>query len=175
MSGTNGSSARVLDPLLHLADDLAGRSAPVEVAQVVEIHAVIFQLDREEYALPIARVREILRPGAITRLPGAPAHVRGITNVRGRIVPVVDLRERLGLGAAEPTARSRVLLVELGGRVVGVLVDAVSQVLRFPGAAVSQTPEAIGNRFAERVHGVARLDDRLIIVLDVDKTLLRGE
>jgi purine-binding chemotaxis protein CheW len=150
--------------LLHLADDLAGSSAPVEAAPVPEIHAVIFQLGGEEYALPIARVREILRPGAITRLPSAPAHVRGITNVRGRIVPVVDLREMLGLGASETTARSRILLVELAQRVVGVLVDAVSQVLRFPSTAVSQVEG--------EADAVARLDDRLIIVLDVDRTLL---
>jgi len=111
----------------------------------------------------------------ITRVPQAPPHVRGVANLRGRILAVVELRSRLGLAPAELTPRSRVVVVEVRGRVLGLLVDAVSQVTKVPQASVVPAPEEVVSGDAGYVTGVARWQSRLIILLDLEKALLPTE
>ncbi|HKU62071.1 MAG TPA: chemotaxis protein CheW [Gemmatimonadales bacterium] len=160
------------DALLRFADEL-GAAGPAEtVAPVPDLHLVTFTLDREAYGVPVQRVREVIRVGEITRVPQAPEHVRGVTNLRGRILPVVELRTRLGLTPASLTPRSRVVVTEAHGRILGLLVDAVLQVTRIPADTVQPPPDDIRTPEADWLAGVARRPDRLLILLDLDAVLL---
>jgi len=167
------------DSLLGFADAMDGFSerAPATPGDV-ELHLVTFHLGAEEFGIPIEMVREVLRVGDITRVPQAPLHVKGITNLRGRIVPIVSLKTRMGLPDTALTARSRCVLVEVHGRLLGLLVDAVSSVVKVPSAAVAPPPEEIVSAATDYITGVARMGSRLIILLQLEKALLldaRGE
>lgn len=136
---------------------------------------VSFRLLRETYALPVAHVREIVRVDAITRVPGGPREIRGVTNVRGRVIPVVDLRIRLGLTAGEIAARSRVLVADAMGRPIGLLVDEVRAVERIDLLAVEPPPQEVRTERSELVLGVLRRDADLTLLLDVGRVLLLDE
>jgi purine-binding chemotaxis protein CheW len=162
----------VSDALLRFADEV-GTAAPAEVsAPVAELHLVTFLLDREAYGVPVQRVREVIRVGEMTRVPQAPVHVRGVANLRGRILPVVELRTRLGLAPAVVTPKSRIMVTEAHGRILGLLVDAVLQVTRIPADTVQPPPEDIMTPQADWLAGVARRPDRLLILLELDAVLL---
>ena len=162
--------------LLRFTDALArAAESVVPPGPVGELHLVTFALDREEYGIPVAQVREVIRVGDITRVPQAPPHVRGVTNLRGRILPVVELRSRLGLAPAVPTPRSRIVVVEVRDRVLGLLVDAVLQVVKVPAETVAPTPEEVRSSDAEYLGGVARWNDRLVILLELEQALLPQE
>lgn len=161
------------DDLLVFADAVARESGSVEVAEAEpERHLVTFVLEREEFGIPIGRTREIVRVAEITRVPQAPPHIRGVMNLRGRILPVVEIRTRLGLSPAVPTARSRIVVVEAHGRTVGILVDAVAQVVKVVESAVVSAPEEVVSHRADYITGVARIGSRLIILLELEKALL---
>jgi purine-binding chemotaxis protein CheW len=162
--------------LLGFADAMEARAeADATATPGPELHLLTFTLDREEFGIPVTQVREVIRVSDITRVPQAPAHVRGVANLRGRILAVVELRSRLGLHAAELTPRSRVIVVEVRERVLGLLVDAVSQVTKVPEASVAPAPEEVLSMDADYVTGVARWQSRLIILLDLEKALLPTE
>jgi len=139
-----------------------------------ELHLVVFRLDQEEYAVPIELVREVVRVADITRVPHAPPHIRGVMNLRGRILPVVETRGRLGLSPAQLTSASRVVVVELNKRTLGMLVDSVGQVTRLREGNITAAPEEVRNAAAESVSRVGRVGDRLLVLLDLDR-LLRNE
>ncbi len=160
------------DALLRFADALdRDAAAPAAPAPVGQLHLVTFALDREEYGIPVAQVREVIRVADITRVPQAPLHVRGVTNLRGRILPVVELRSRLGLAPAPTTPRSRIVVVEVDDRVLGLLVDAVLQVVKVPLDTVAPPPEEVLSADAGYLSGVARWDGRLIILLELEQAL----
>lgn len=162
--------------LLGFADAIDARATDTAApAPGPERHLLTFVLDREEFGIPVTQVREVIRVAEITRVPQAPAHVRGVANLRGRVLAVIELRSRLGLPPADLTARSRVVVVELRDRVLGLLVDAVSQVTKVPEASVVPAPEEVVTADADYVTGVARWESRLIILLDLEKALLRTE
>ncbi len=164
------AAARV-DALLRFADGLAGTEAgPAPTGD--ELQLVTFHLDREEYGAPIRQMREVVRVGEITRVPHAPAHMRGVMNLRGRVLPVVEIRTRLGLSPAELSPRSRVLVVEAHGRVLGLLVDAVRHVTRLPADAFTPPPEDVRSPDTAYITGMARWEGRLIILLDLAALLL---
>jgi len=127
---------------------------------------------QEEFAVDILSVQEINRMVDITRVPKAPVFVEGVINLRGRIIPVLNLRCRFGISSeTERTARSRIVVVNVRTRVVGLIVDSVSEVLRLPKEAIEPPPSletAIG---AEFIQGVGRIKDRLLTVLDLDLLL----
>lgn len=148
-----------------------GEAPAAPVVEARELHLVIFRLEREEYAVPIGLVREVVRVGDITRVPHAPAHIRGVMNLRGRILPVVEIRGRLGLDPAECTPASRVVVVEVARRTVGLLVDAVAQVTRVSEKLIAAPPEEVRTAGAEAVTGVARVGQRLLILLDLEQVL----
>ena len=159
------------DALLRFADEFGSAGAAEAAPPVPELHLVTFLLEREAYAVPVHRVREVIRVGEMTRVPQAPEHVRGVTNLRGRILPVVELRSRLGLPPAVVTPRSRIVVTEAHGRILGLLVDAVLQVTRIPADTVQPPPEDIMTPQAEWLAGVARQPDRLLILLELDQVL----
>jgi purine-binding chemotaxis protein CheW len=161
------------DEILDFADQL-GAATAAPAAPERELHLVVFRLDREEYALPIELVREVVRVADITRVPHAPPHIRGVMNLRGRILPVVETRSRLGLTPAQLTAASRVVVVEIGKRTVGMLVDGVGQVTRLGERHITAPPEEVRTAAAEAVTGVGRIGDRLLVLLDLER-LLRSD
>ena len=161
------------DGLLHFADELQRRSSVTEApGPGPELHLVTFALDREEFGIPIAQVREVIRVAEITRVPQARPHVRGVTNLRGRVLAVVEIRTRMGLTPAEITPKSRVVVVGVHDRTLGILVDEVSQVVKGPAATVAPAPEEVLSPGADYISGVARWNSRLIILLDLEKVLL---
>jgi purine-binding chemotaxis protein CheW len=164
------------DSLLRFADAVAHEAVPEQAPRTAgELHLVTFALGREEYGIPVGQVREVIRVGEITRVPQAPPHVRGVTNLRGRILPVVELRTRLGLEPAAVGARSRIVVVEVHDRVLGMLVDAVVQVAKVPLETVAPPPEEVLSPQTDYIGGVARWGSRLIILLHLEKVLLLRE
>jgi purine-binding chemotaxis protein CheW len=133
---------------------------------------VTFSLSGEIYALPVTHVQEILRIANITRVPHAPGPVRGITNLRGRVLAVVDLRVRLGLAPGEIGPDSRILVADARGRSIGLLVDAARQVLKILPSAIQPPPADVLTERSDFIRGVHHLDRDLVILLDVERVLL---
>jgi len=136
------------------------------------LHLVTFRLAKEEYGVAIANVQEIIRATDITPVPGAPEHVRGVINLRGKIIPVVDLRRRFALPEADHSDAQRIVVVELGPKRIGMLVDSVSQVIKVPAGVVEEMPEEATGVDENYIKGIGKLDDRLIIILDLHRSLL---
>jgi purine-binding chemotaxis protein CheW len=140
-----------------------------------DFHAVGFRIGGETFALPIARVREIVRVPPITAVPDAPACVEGVINLRGRIIPVMDLRKRFGEPAVTAPKKNRILVTEVDGRLVGLIVDAASEVLKIPPAEIESVPDLLADGGVDYVTGMSKLDSRLIILVDAAKLLQPGE
>ncbi len=136
-----------------------------------EMQLVVFDLASEYYGVDIGDVREIIRMQTITRVPGAPPFVEGIINLRGQVIPVVDLRKRLELEISEQTADSRIVWVTINGQDVGVIVDAVTEVLRIPLTSIEPPSSMVSSVDSDYLRGIAKLEDRLIILLDMSKVL----
>lgn len=140
-----------------------------------DVQVVGFRIGRETFALPIAAVHEIVRPPEITAVPHAAEYVEGVINLRGRILPVIDLRRRFGETRIENTNKNRILVVDSDGRLVGLLVDAASEVLKLASAHIEAPPEVFGDGESNYVTGVAKHQGRLIMLVDLKKILQRGE
>jgi purine-binding chemotaxis protein CheW len=142
----------------------------------VELNQMIsFLVGEEEYGLEILRVKEVIRIREITRLPRAPSFVKGIINLRGDIIPIIDLRDRFGLERREYSQATRVIVVDVEGRLVGMVVDAASQVVRIPADQIEPPPPIVGGLSADYVQGVGKLEDRLVILLAIDRILSAQE
>ena len=133
-----------------------------------ELQIVICELADEHYGLDIAKVFEIIRHQPITPVPRSPNFVKGVINLRGRIIPVVDLRERFGMIAAEPTKETRIVVAESSSTRVGLIVDSVSEVLLVAAESVETTPDVAAGEDAEYLRGIAKLGDRLVLLLELD-------
>jgi purine-binding chemotaxis protein CheW len=140
-----------------------------------ELQLVVFQLGVELYGVEIACVHEIVRMQSITRVPRAPAFVEGVINLRGKVIPVIDLRHRFNLPAAAHTRASRIVVVEIGDQVVGLVVDGVSEVLRVNTALIEPPSPVVAGIDSEYLQGIARLPERLVVLLDLDRVLAREE
>lgn len=149
-------------------------AAPVreerKAAEATE-HLATFFLGREEYGVDVRLVQEIIRVTEITQVPRAPEFVKGVINLRGRIIPVVDLKRKLGLGEVDVVRQSRIVVVKIKDRLIGLLVDAASQVLKVPVSSIDAAPEEVVEIDATAIRGVAKLPGRLIILMDLMKTL----
>ncbi len=153
--------------------DAAEPAAAASVAALDEF--LTFRLGGEEYAVPIELVREVLKAPPITEVPRAPAHVVGVVTVRGEVVAVFDPRRRLGLApAALLEGEGRIVLVDAGEGTYGLLVDAVSKVVRLPRGSVEPCPQGIRGASAECLVGIGREDGRLFTVLDLVALLRRA-
>ena len=164
----------VSDPGLGGAQSLSFFAAPAreerEAAEATE-HLATFVLDREEYGVDVKQVQEIRRVGEITAVPRAPEFVRGVINLRGRILPVLDLKRKLGLGDVALERTARIVVVRTADRMLGLLVDGASQVLKVPVSRIEPPPEEVVERGGNYIRAVAKLDDRLIILIDLGKVL----
>jgi purine-binding chemotaxis protein CheW len=136
-----------------------------------ETQLVVFDLASEYYGVDIGDVREIIRMQNVTRVPGTPVYMEGVINLRGKVVPVVDLRKRLDLKVRQQTKESRIVVVDIGGKDVGVIVDGVTEVLRIPLSSVEPPSQMIANSDSAYIRGIAKLGDKLVILLDLDKVL----
>ena len=143
-----------------------------ETAGFVEdfLQMVSFVIGTEEYAVDILGVQEIIRMVEVTRVPKAPQYVEGVINLRGKVIPIVDLRLRFGLSSAEPTKETRIIVVDMSRIIIGMIVDSVSEVLRVPSNLIEPPP---GGRqgASEFTRGVGKIDNRLLIFLDLDRLL----
>lgn len=132
---------------------------------------VVFDVADESYGVEIGAVQEIIRTPAITTVPHAPHYVDGVINLRGRIIPVINLRARFGLPPAERDRNSRVVVLHIAGNTVGASVDAVSEVLRLPLSAVEAPNATLVGEEPPYVRAVATLEERLIVLLDLERVL----
>jgi purine-binding chemotaxis protein CheW len=135
------------------------------------LQLVSFRIGNEEYGVDIHRVQEINRTMEVTRVPNSPAYVEGVVNLRGRVIPVIDLRTRFGMPKQEWDKNTRIVVVELQGTTVGFVVDSVNEVLRIPRSVTEPPPMLASGANADYITGVGKLEDRLLILLDLDKVV----
>ncbi len=133
------------------------------------LQLVSFNIGDEEFGVDILQVQEINRMLEVTRVPNAPEYVDGVINLRGKVIPIIDLRRRFGMPRKEHDKHTRIVVVELNGKVVGFVVDAVREVLRIPRNVTEPPPSIAGSTNEEYITGVGKLEDRLLILLDIGK------
>src|SRR5271157_3241075 len=136
---------------------------------------ISFSVGQEEYGLELLRVKEVIRVREITWLPKAPSFVKGIINLRGDVIPIIDLRDKFGLETREQTAQTHVIVVEVEGRLMGMVVDSASQVVRIPADQIDAPPPVLGGLSQEFITGVGKMDDKLVILLNIDAILTVDE
>ena len=147
-----------MDPSLKKQDD--------ELLQLVT-----FSIGDEEFGVNILKVQEIIRTMEITKVPRAPEFVEGVINLRGKVIPIIDLRRRFGLAPKAHDKNTRIIVIEINNIIVGFVVDAVSEVLRIPASTVEPPPPVVAGVDSDYISGVGQLQDRLLIMLDLDKLL----
>jgi purine-binding chemotaxis protein CheW len=140
-----------------------------------DLHIVGFRIGNETYGVRIASVREIVRVPEITSVPSAPDLIEGVINLRGKIIPVMDLRKRFGQTEIVSDKKNRILVVELENKLIGLIVNAASEVLKIPPADVDSPGSVFAEGESSYVTGVGKLKGRLIILLDIAKLLQRPE
>ena len=155
-------------PASGLAEDILGTYRE----NSGELHLVTFNLG-EEYGVPISQVQEIVRVGGITMVPNSPSYMEGVINLRGRVLPVLNLRKRLKLSGREMSNASRIVVTEVGSKVIGLLVDAVSHVIKIPRDSIEPAPEEVLEIDTDYITGVGKIQDKIIILLDLEKLLKR--
>lgn len=132
---------------------------------------VTFRLDNETYGINVMQVQEVLRYTEIAPVPGAPAYVMGIINLRGNVVTVIDTRSRFGLPSAEVTENSRIVIIEAEKQVIGILVDSVAEVVYLRSSEIDSAPNVGTEDSAKFIQGVSNRDDELLILVDLNKLL----
>lgn len=146
-----------------------GRKVSEDILQLVS-----FNIGTEEFGVDILKVQEINRMVEITRVPRSPDFVEGIINLRGKVIPIIDLRTRFNLQITDHDKNTRIVVVDIEGQTMGMIVDSVSEVLRIPASTIEPTPEVVTSVDSDYIRGVAKLDNRLLIYLDLAK-ILTGE
>ena len=140
-----------------------------------ELQVVGFRIGEETFGVRIASVREIVRVPEITSVPNAQDTIEGVINLRGKIIPVIDLRKRFGRTEIHPDKKNRILVVELEGKLVGLIVNSASEVLKIPPSEIESPGSLFADGESSYVTGVGKLKGRLIILLDISKLLHRPE
>mgnify|MGYP000912368738 FL=1 len=141
----------------------------------MEQQLVVFSLDKEFYGLDIDSVEGIIKLQAITKMPNTPAYIEGVINLRGSVIPVIDLRKRFGLPTIETTPDTRIINVFLGSTKVGMIVDGVSEVIRIPDESVVPPPSMISSVDTAFIRAIAKVDERMITLLDLSQILNRDQ
>lgn len=132
---------------------------------------IVFRLNNEEYGVDVGQVRSIERMQSVTRIPGTPAFVKGVINLRGVVIPILDLNTRFALSESEITDHTRIIVVAHDNVEIGLIVDEANDVLDVPQSAIEPPPTVVGKVDTAYLRGVAKLDDRLLILLNLDKVL----
>lgn len=136
---------------------------------------VTFVLDNETYGLSVMQVQEVLRYTEIAGVPGAPSHVTGIINLRGRVVSVINIRERFGLTQGEITDQTRIVIIECNNAVLGILVDSVAEVVYLRQSEIEQAPNVGKDESSRYIQGVCHKNDNLLILVDLSQLLTDDE
>ncbi|HTU81861.1 MAG TPA: chemotaxis protein CheW [Candidatus Acidoferrales bacterium] len=139
------------------------------------VKVVAFRLGGEEYGVDIAQVQEIIRLVEITHVPRAPHFMEGVINLRGQLIPIIDLRTRFGMSRIPATKSTRIVVTEIGSKRVGIVVDSVSEVLNIPLENIEGAPEMVSGVGTEYIQGVGKMDERLIIMLDLTMVITTDE
>jgi len=139
------------------------------------LQLVSFKIANEEFGVDILNVQEINKMVQITKVPNSPEFVEGVINLRGRVIPVVNLRVKMSMPNKEYDKDTRIIVVDLPGKTVGFLVDSVSEVLRIPQNIIEPPPSIVAGINSNYITAVGKLEDRLLILLDLDKVLLDEE
>ncbi len=139
------------------------------------IQLVTFSIGDEEFGVDILKVQEIIRTMEITKVPRAPQFVEGVINLRGKVIPIIDLRSKFGLTFREHDQHTRIIVIEINDMIVGFVVDSVSEVLRIPASTVEPPPPVVSGLDSEYISGVGKLEDRLLILLDLNRLLSNEE
>lgn len=142
---------------------------------VLENKLIVFELENEEYAISVQSVGSIERILPITRVPGTPDFVKGVINLRGVVTPVIDLKKRLKDKAIEFTERTRIIIVNIGEITVGLIVDAANDVIDIHQDQIEPPPETVGTIAVDYINGVVKMDNRLFILLDLEKILSKND
>ncbi|MGC3969911.1 MAG: chemotaxis protein CheW [Pirellulales bacterium] len=132
------------------------------------IQVVSFRLASEEYGIEITKVQEIILVGEITRVPQTARYIKGLINLRSTVIPIVDLRLRFGMPEEQPTDETRIMVMNVRGKTIGIIVDAVSEVLRISKDQIAPPPPTVTSLGREYLTGLAKLEERLLILLDVE-------
>lgn len=138
-----------------------------ETSELLQL--VSFKIGEEEFGVDILKVQEINKMMQITKVPNSPAFVDGVVNLRGRIIPVINLRARLNLPRKEHDKNTRIIVVEISGRTIGFVVDEVNEVLRIPVGITEPPPEMVAGIDSSYITAVGKLEDRLLILLELEK------
>lgn len=146
-----------------------GRGQDVHDDDLLQL--VTFRIGEEEFGVDILAVQEIIRLMQITMVPRAPEFIEGVINLRGKVIPVINMRTRFSKEPHEPDSNTRIVVMELDQKIVGFLVDGVSEVLRIPANTVEGPPPVVAGIGSEYIRGIGRLDNRLLILLDLDNLL----
>lgn len=139
------------------------------------LQLVSFMIDREEFGVNILCVQEINRLMQITKVPNVPDFVEGVINLRGRVIPIIDLRTKLKIQKKDRDNNTRIIVVEIDGKTIGFIVDSVKEVLRIPTSITEAPPEMVTGIDSDYIMAVAKLDDRLITLLNLEKILSNTE
>jgi len=140
-----------------------------------DLHIVGFRVGRETFGVPIELVHEIVRVPDITAVPDSPDYIEGVINLRGKIISIIDLRKRFGECEITSGKKNRILVAEIEGKMLGLIVDAASEVLKLPAAEVEPPPSVFEEGELNYVTGVGKFGGRLIILIDLTKILQKGE
>jgi len=140
-----------------------------------DLQIVGFSVGKEHFGVPISSVHEIVRAMEVTAVPDSPSYVEGVINLRGKIIPVIDLRKRFGEKSIAPHKKNRIVIAEVGGRMVGLMVDSASEVLRIPAGDVEPPPDVFSEGELNYVNGMAKTNNRLIILIDLARIMQAGE
>ena len=140
-----------------------------------ERQRVVFDLNEEAYGIDISQVREIIRMQEITRVPRAPEFIEGVINLRGKVIPVVDLRARFSMPGTERTDEHRIVVVDVSGQDIGMVVDAVTEVSRIPSSSIEPPSNVITTNDSEYLTGIVKTDEKLIILLDIAKVISNAD
>ena len=142
---------------------------------VAEVQMVAFKLEKEEFAVDIHQVRKVLKMTRVTPLPQSAHYIEGLINLRGEVIPVVDLRKRFELPEGERSEQTRIIIVEIQDSNVGLIVDSVTEVLRFSSSAIQPPPARIAGTRTDLIKGVGKVEERLLIILNLERILTTEE
>jgi len=153
-----------------MSADVLVKNDSTELLQLVS-----FKIGNEEFGIDILKVQEIIKMVPVTKVPNSPTFVEGVINLRGKVIPIVDLRTRLGMEKAGQNKDTRIVVVDVDGKIIGFIVDSVSEVLRIPVNITEAPPEIAAGINSDFIKSVGKLEDRLLILIDLDRILSVNE
>ncbi|WP_096186977.1 chemotaxis protein CheW [Evansella halocellulosilytica] len=142
---------------------------------IEDMKVIVFQLDNEEYGIDVQQVKSIEKPQSITRVPQAPEYVEGVINLRGIITPIIDLRKRFQLDKVEHTNHTRMIIITINDMDLGFIVDGAHDVIDIVAESIAPAPEVVTGERAQHFNGVAKLENRLLLLLNIEKVMTEEE